>query len=55
MQTSQVELRLPAAVHAARELFEDEKTEALILVDAENAFNALNIRAVLNNIRIVCP
>ena len=44
-----------AKVHAARELFADEKTEALILVDAENAFNALNRRAALNNIRIVCP
>ena len=44
-----------AAVHAARQLFEDKDTEALILVDAENAFNALNREAALRNIRIVCP
>ena len=44
-----------AAVHAARQLLEDKDTEALILVDAENAFNALNIDTALRNIRIVCP
>ena len=44
-----------AAVHAARKVFEDSETEALILVDAENAFNALNRKAALSNVRIVCP
>ena len=44
-----------AAVHAARQLYEDKDTEALILVDAENAFNALNRDAALRNIRIVFP
>jgi len=44
-----------AAVHAARECFEDPETEAIILVDAENAFNLLNREASLNNMYIVCP
>ena len=42
-------------MHAARELFEDPDTDALILVDAENAFNALNREAALNNINVICP
>ena len=44
-----------AAVHAARDCFEDPETEAIILVDAENAFNLLNREAALNNMYIVCP
>ena len=44
-----------AAVHAVREIFENQETEALILVDANNAFNSLNREAALNNIRVVCP
>ena len=44
-----------AAVHAAREIFESQDTEALILVDADNAFNSLNREAALMNIRVVCP
>ena len=44
-----------AAVHAAREIFEDSTTEALILVDAENAFNSLNRQAALNNMQVICP
>ena len=44
-----------AAVHAARQFFEHRDTEALILVDAENAFNSLNRDAALSNIRLLCP
>ena len=36
-------------------IFEDEKTEAVILVDARNAFNSLNRQASLHNIQIICP
>ena len=36
-------------------IFEDENTEAVILVDASNAFNSLNRRAALHNIQITCP
>ena len=44
-----------AAVHAVRELYNSPDTEALILVDANNAFNSLNREAALSNIRVVCP
>ena len=42
-----------AAVHAR--LFQHEETDAVLLVDASNAFNSLNRAAALHNIRIVCP
>jgi len=44
-----------AAVHAVRKVFEDENTEAVLLVDASNAFNSLNRVVALHNIRQVCP
>ena len=44
-----------AAVHAMRELFADEKTEAVLLVDASNAFNNLNRKVALLNISTLCP
>ena len=44
-----------AAVHATRESFLDDNTEAVLLVDASNAFNALNRQSALRNIRLLCP
>ncbi len=44
-----------AAVHALRRVYEDEDTEAIILVDAENAFNSMNRTVALNNIKYTCP
>ena len=44
-----------AAVHATRFAFESEESEAAILVDATNAFNALNRQVTLQNIRRLCP
>ena len=38
-----------------RQVFEEEETEAVLLVDAENAFNNLNRKAALNNIKELCP
>ena len=43
------------AVHAMRELFEDEDSEGVLLVDAKNAFNNLNRKAALWNIKVLCP
>ena len=40
-----------AAVHALRIIFEDEESEAVLLVDASNAFNSLNALHIMN----VCP
>ena len=44
-----------AAVHAVREIFNDEDCDAVILVDASNAFNSINRKAMLHNIGILCP
>jgi len=44
-----------AVVHAVRRAFEDENTEAVLLVDASNAFNSLNCLVALHNVRQVYP
>ncbi len=44
-----------AAVHALRDLFRQADTDAIILVDASNAFNNLNRQVALHNIRYQCP
>ena len=44
-----------AAVHAMRQVFEAPDTDAVILVDASNAFNSLNRQAALRNIHQLCP
>ena len=47
--------RAEAAIHSMRLIFEQESTDGVILVDASNAFNSLNKKAALHNIRIICP
>ena len=44
-----------AAVHAVRSSFAPDDCEALLLVDASNAFNALNRQVALRNILHLCP
>ena len=44
-----------AAIHAMRRIYEEESTDCILLVDAENAFNTLNRKAALNNIQYICP
>ena len=44
-----------AAVHAMSDIFEEEETDALLLVDADNAFNSLNRRVLLHIIQYLCP
>ena len=39
-----------SSVHAMRQMFESSETEAVIIVDATNAFNLLNREAALRNI-----
>ena len=46
---------IEASIHAMREIYEEDSTEAVLLVDAENAFNNLNRRAALHNIKQLCP
>ena len=44
-----------AAIDAMQELFEYDNSDAVLLIDASNAFNSLNRAADLHNIRILCP
>ena len=44
-----------AAVHAMRDIFADINTDAVLLIDAENAFNSLNRKVMLHNIKFICP
>ena len=44
-----------AAVHAMRKIFLEDETEAILQVDATNAFNSQNRQATLHNIRRLCP
>ena len=44
-----------AAVHAMNEIYEAEETDAVLFIDASNAFNSLNREALLHNIRYLCP
>ena len=44
-----------AAIHAMRNIFEADETDAVLLIDTSNALNALNRAAALHNIRVLCP
>ena len=44
-----------AAVHATREVFDESEVEGALLVDATDAFHALNRKVALQNIKYVCP
>lgn len=36
-------------------IFEADDTDAVLFIDASNAFNALNRATSLHNIRVLCP
>ena len=44
-----------AAIHAMRNVFEDEESDAILLIDAANAFNSMNRATMLENIKKICP
>ena len=44
-----------AVIHAMREIYTENDADAVLLVDATNAFNAINREAMLHNISIKCP
>lgn len=46
---------IEAAVHATRRQWDTESCEALLQVDADNAFNRLNRKVALHNIKQLCP
>ena len=41
-----------AAIQAVHDIFKDHTTETVLLTDAENAFNAINRKAMLHNIYV---
>jgi len=49
-----IESGIEAAIHAIRKSFEDD-SECLLLVDANNAFNKLNRKVSLEDIKRLCP
>ena len=44
-----------AAIHGMKNVFEDIETDAILLIDAANAFNSINRDAMLKNISKICP
>ncbi|KAL5516321.1 hypothetical protein EMCRGX_G001614 [Ephydatia muelleri] len=44
-----------AAIHGTNLAFHDQDSDAVLLVDAINAFNLLYLQAALHNIRYLCP
>ena len=46
---------IEATIHFSKRLWQDDSTEALIQVDADNAFNRLNRQVALHNIKQLCP
>ena len=38
-----------------RDIFADADTDAVLLIDAENAFNSINRKAMLHNLNFICP
>lgn len=44
-----------AAIHAMRKIFDEPDCDAVLMVDASNAFNNINRKVTLHNTRIKCP
>ena len=44
-----------AAIHAMSQIFNKEDSEAALLIDASNAFNAVNRKLFLHNVSVICP
>ena len=46
---------IEATIHAMTKAFHDPSSDGLLLVDATNAFNCLNRKTALANIKSLCP
>ena len=42
-------------IHSLRHSFDDPENEAILLIDARNAFNVLNRGTALENVKALCP
>ena len=49
------EARAEAAIHSMQDIFASEDTEAVLLIDAKNAFNSINQNVMLHNLNFICP
>ena len=47
--------RCEAAAHAMTQAFDQDESEAILFVDAANAFNSINRKVLLHNIQYLCP
>ena len=52
---SGTESGIEAAIHAMRQQYDEDECEAVLLIDASNAFNSLNRQVALHTIRERCP
>ena len=43
------------AIHSVHDSFQHKDTEAVLLIDASNAFNSLNRKVALHNVQFTCP
>ena len=48
-------LGVESGVHTVHHLFQQEETEAVLLVGTSNAFNCQNHGVALHNVRFLCP
>ena len=44
-----------AAAHAMNDIFQEAETDAVLFIDASNAFNSINRKALIHNIQHLCP
>ena len=49
------EARAEATIHSMKAIYDDENTDGVILVDAQNSFNRISRKATLHNMQILCP
>ena len=49
------EAGIEVAIHSMNMMYEDENTDGILLVDANNAFSSLNRQLFLHNISYLCP
>ena len=44
-----------AAIYAVDDMFNEDDTEGVLMVDASNAFNSINKETFLHNTKVLCP
>ena len=44
-----------AAIHSMKNFFDDDESDGVLLIDADNAFNRVNRTTALWNIQYTCP